>query len=321
MRRLENWRSDETSQISEHKNRELKQLTESLLTEEEQIAASYERRRQIVLASSADPTEQQRLLAKLQSQRDVELAFEAERQAENRDRMLQTQETQLELMQAHYDAEQVQLRAALDQKIITQEEYERRKIQRQTLGVQITAAESAFGALADLTEQYGGKQSKAYRAMFAIQKAFAIAKVALDMQQSISDAAAKGWPQNIPLIAQAIAQGAQSTIRSISYHDDGGRIPAGGIGIVGERGAEIVQGPAQVISRRDTARLLNRQESGDGAAAPIVTINVSVDARGNATSTTESSGPGDAETAKKLGALIDERTRAILIRKQRQGGC
>jgi hypothetical protein len=75
-----------------------------------------------------------------------------------------------------------------------------------------------------------------------------------------------------------------------------------------------------VTSRRETARMLKREEEAGGSAAPIVTINVSVDARGNATSTTEASGPGDAENAKKLGALIDERVRGVLIKEQRQGG-
>ena len=39
--------------------------------------------------------------------------------------------------------------------------------------------------------------------------------------------------------------------------DRGGRIPAGGWGIVGERGPEIVRGPANVTGRQDTAQMMS----------------------------------------------------------------
>jgi lambda family phage tail tape measure protein len=42
------------------------------------------------------------------------------------------------------------------------------------------------------------------------------------------------------------------------FFDTGGRIGAGKFGIVGERGPEIVTGPAQVIGRRETAELMNQ---------------------------------------------------------------
>jgi len=41
-----------------------------------------------------------------------------------------------------------------------------------------------------------------------------------------------------------------------SLFDKGGTIPTGGFGIVGERGPEIVRGPANVTSRVDTAKAL-----------------------------------------------------------------
>lgn len=40
------------------------------------------------------------------------------------------------------------------------------------------------------------------------------------------------------------------------FFDEGGYIPSGGVGIVGERGPEIVRGPANVTSRKDTAKQL-----------------------------------------------------------------
>lgn len=49
----------------------------------------------------------------------------------------------------------------------------------------------------------------------------------------------------------------------VGLFDAGGRIPAGGWGIVGERGPEIVRGPANVTGRQETAQMMG---------APSVTI-------------------------------------------------
>ena len=40
------------------------------------------------------------------------------------------------------------------------------------------------------------------------------------------------------------------------FFDKGGMIPSDQFGVVGERGPEIVQGPAHVTSRADTARMM-----------------------------------------------------------------
>ena len=60
------------------------------------------------------------------------------------------------------------------------------------------------------------------------------------------------------------------------FFDTGGRISSGKFGIVGERGPEIVTGPANVIGRRETAEML----SGMGSDVSSVTYNINaVDAR------------------------------------------
>lgn len=152
------------------------------------------------------------------------------------------------------------------------------------------SASGFFDGMAGMASAAAGEQSGIYRATFALSKGFATAKAALDMQMAISDAMSKGFPQNIPLMAQAASAGAQiaSTISGLNYsgaYDSGGNIPAGKFGIVGERGAEIVTGPATVTSRRDTKALIdgagvsggmtvyitqNIQGSGDQALAEVV---------------------------------------------------
>ena len=63
------------------------------------------------------------------------------------------------------------------------------------------------------------------------------------------------------------------------FFDKGGSIGAGKFGIVGEKGPEIVTGPAKVIGREDTADLLNQAGAGGGGATSV-TYNINaVDAR------------------------------------------
>ena len=51
------------------------------------------------------------------------------------------------------------------------------------------------------------------------------------------------------------------------FFDGGGQIPSGKFGVVGERGAELVSGPAHVTSRADTAKLM---QGGYGGVAEII---------------------------------------------------
>ena len=78
-----------------------------------------------------------------------------------------------------------------------------------------------------------GEKSKAYAAAFAVEKAFAVAQAAIAMGQNIAQASAIGFPQNIPMIAGAMAQGAQiaSIIASVAAptgYSDGGFTGTGG---------------------------------------------------------------------------------------------
>ncbi|MUP63912.1 phage tail tape measure protein, partial [Acinetobacter baumannii] len=89
--------------------------------------------------------------------------------------------------------------------------------------------------MGSLTSMFGsmfGEQSKAYKIMFAADKAYAIAAAGIAIQQSIAQAAKVGFPTNIPLIASAIAQGASiiANIRAIKDQGfaDGGYTGSGG---------------------------------------------------------------------------------------------
>ena len=145
------------------------------------------------------------------------------------------------------------------------------------------AAQQLSDALGDLGEAFGNlttgmsESSGAYRALFATQKAFAVASATanaiLAWSQALSDPSQTSWIAKLAQYANAIAltTGIISQLNSVQMHDKGGRIPAGQLGIVGEYGPELIQGPVDVTSRKRTAELA-RQAAG-GTVAPV-TVNL-----------------------------------------------
>ncbi|ENG3752672.1 phage tail tape measure protein, partial [Acinetobacter baumannii] len=106
------------------------------------------------------------------------------------------------------------------------------KYHQDRLNAQIALGGQMMGSLTSMFGSMFGEQSKAYKIMFAADKAYAIAAAGISIQQSIAKAASVGFPANIPLIASAIAQGASiiANIRAIKDQGfaDGGYTGSGG---------------------------------------------------------------------------------------------
>lgn len=121
--------------------------------------------------------------------------------------------TPLDQLRAIYDPNQAiqnqqtqelaQLEAFHQQKLMTEEEFQKRKkeiidrykndaFQREmnNYATGLNNLGGAFGNLASMIEQSGGRQSAAYKAMFAVSKAFAIAESMVKLSQAISQAMA-----------------------------------------------------------------------------------------------------------------------------------
>jgi len=115
------------------------------------------------------------------------------------------------------------MQAALEQRNIIYDEYSQNaqaiedKYQQDRLNAQIALGGQMIGSVTSMFGSMFGEQSKAYKVMFAADKAYAIAAAGIAIQQNIAQAAKVGFPQNLPLIAGAIAQGASiiSNIRAI----------------------------------------------------------------------------------------------------------
>lgn len=134
------------------------------------------------------------------------------------------------------------------------------------------AMDSMSEAFGNLTQGLS-ETSSSYKALFAIQKSFAVAsatvKAALAWMTAISGA--KTWYEALANYASAISLTTSviSQLKSVSMHDKGGYIGPGQLGIVGEYGPEFVRGPASVTSRQRTAELARSAVSGSQ-----VTVNL-----------------------------------------------
>lgn len=129
----------------------------------------------------------------------------------------------------------------------------------------------AFQNLTDSMSQSGAK----YKALFAIQKAFAVASATANAIVAWSKALSQsegGWVASLAAYANAIALTTNilTQLKGVEMHDRGGHIGAGKIGIVGEFGPELVTGPANVTSRKQTADLARGALNGNNVQVNLI---------------------------------------------------
>jgi hypothetical protein len=106
---------------------------------------------------------------------------------------------------------------------------------------------AAFDQLAGVFKQAQGEQSEAYKVMFAISKAFAIADATVKIAQGAAKALGEwSWPASLGVIAGILAQGAviMSSIMAVQTTFGGKREMGGPVGpgqsfLVGEKGPEM----------------------------------------------------------------------------------
>lgn len=129
------------------------------------------------------------------------------------------------------------------------------------------------GSMAEIMSQMGDDQSKAYKVMFALSKAFAIADSIMKIQQGIAAAAANPFPYNIAAMASVAAAtaGLVGNIRSVRMvgqaHD--------GIMSVPDSGTWNLQKGERVLPQDTAQRLDNTLERIDaGGSASGINVNI-----------------------------------------------
>jgi tape measure domain-containing protein len=279
-------RDKQLESLRKGKQEEYLTLVESLRTEEEEILDSYNKRREIILTNAeATATQKADLIRRL----DEEFATDALGEFAKPD----TFEEELAGIQELYERkhELIMSNTALtaEAKNALEIELERQKneviagMERDRMNNMLESSAQTFGGLAELAKAFKGEQSKEYKAMFATSQAFEIAQAIMKTYDSATGAysALSSIPYVGPALGAAAAEAAISVgmanvaaIKGQSFsgaYDTGGYIPGGSVGLVGEIGPELVSGPANVTSRKDTAAML-----GKPAPAPQVNNNIRI---------------------------------------------
>ena len=135
---------------------------------------------------------------------------------------------------------------------------------------QVDNFKKGMNSLSDAFENLAqgmNQSSGAYKALFAVQKGFAVASATMNAILAWTEALSKtegDWYMHLAAYAQAVSltTGILGQLKSVTMHDKGGKINPGEWGIVGEYGPELIQGPASVTSRRETADLARSAMSG-----------------------------------------------------------
>jgi hypothetical protein len=193
--------------------------------------------------------------------------------------------TQLEMLEGFREdrADLTEQWDAQERALKQEHEDELARIEQARMIAQMAGAESLFGSLSDISKQFAGEQSGIFKAMFAAEKAFAIASAIISIQQGIASAAALPFPANIPAMASVAAAtaGIVSTIQSTGLagqaHDGIMSVPEDGTWNL-KKGERVTTSETSAKMDATLARVesqMNRPgESGGGGAgaAPIINI-------------------------------------------------
>jgi len=193
---------------------------------------------------------------------------------EAQEKLQEWYDTQLEMLE-QFRQDRADLAAVWDEEELSlkqQHEDELARIEQARQMAQLASAESIFGDLAGLTKTFAGEQSGLYKAMFAVQKAAAIAQSAVAIQQGIAMAAANPWPANLAAMA-SVAAATASIVGNIGAigmaHEGIDSIPQTGTWLL-EKGERVTT--AETSAKLDKT-LSDIQSGGTGGPTSVQIIN------------------------------------------------
>jgi tape measure domain-containing protein len=139
-----------------------------------------------------------------------------------------------------------------------------------------------FANMGDVVKAFGGEQSRAYKAIFAVSKAFSIAQSIIAIQSGIAMAANGPFPLNIGAMATVAAQtaGIISTIQGTNFgggRQYGGPATAGTMYRVNETGRPemfTAANGAQYMMPTTNGNVTPANEVGSGAGAAVIELRV-----------------------------------------------
>lgn len=166
-----------------------------------------------------------------------------------------------------------------------------RRSQEQAVSMWLDVTSTMLDTTTTMLEDSGMENSGIMKAMFAMQKALAIPSIIASTHMAASNAAAiasmtEGWMSAEAIRTMIMAQGYASAgmvggLAIAGLFDNGGVIPAGQTGIVGEFGPEFVKGPAVVTSRAKTAEMARSNTGGNSGGGVTYQFNQTFVVNGN----------------------------------------
>ncbi|TPT86042.1 tape measure protein [Acinetobacter baumannii] len=262
------------------------QTQQSYMHEVEAMRERYRLEREEISKTVRDPKQRSKLLNASARAEDNEFADKRKGAWDNYRRMQGEMDGTSEYvnLDIDYEGQAKVLEDARKYELISADEHEaallkiKQDYKDKKLALDLAYGQQAIGSLTSMFGSMFGEQSKAYKIMFAADKAYAIAVAGIEIQKGISKAMGLGFPANIPVLAQVAAQGATilSNIRAIA---DVGFATGGYTGNMG-RGdvAGVVHGQEYVLNAAATKRVgvdtLNAINSGQPVGNSQVNIQI-----------------------------------------------
>ncbi|HHE3587027.1 TPA: phage tail length tape measure family protein [Pasteurella multocida] len=197
--------------------------------------------------------------------------------------------------------------------------YRKRKedLDRESVQAQLGAAASLFDGLAGLMEATAGRNSSAYRTMFAISKSFQIAQSLLNLHAAVmkamNDDGSLTTTERLAKMAAVASAGANVLNQLTSVTLSGARAMGGPVGggrayLVGEKGPEIfVPGASGQITSNEN---LNKALGGGSSKTVVI----------NQTNNFGSEGANDQKLAGMIAKLTKQQVYNVLAEESRAGG-
>ena len=272
----------EAERLAKQNEAQYKQLVEDLRTQEEAIQDSYQKRVEIIKKNTeagsdlqkdlldraykemtdAEADRRQQSLAQVEQIRmDLQTEEEALLESYERRRGIILENEELTATQRE------DLMKALSDRYMEQQ----KMLMLNQVANMAGYMQSSLSTLTSALQQYSSESNVIYKTLFAAQKAMAIPSMIVSTEEGATKALALG-PVAGPIASAAIRTLGYASIATVAgqaiagLFDQGGLIPAGKSGIVGEYGPEIVNGPAVVTSRRATMDKINGASGGTGSA-------------------------------------------------------
>lgn len=285
-----------------------------MLQIQEQFNALLEKRNRITSTNEAIAKDYREIQSQLPNQMDPLVQLDQEHQA------------RLAKIKAYYESQKALASTSAEQlKTIEQETTQtafaiQEQYQQQKSQLILAQAQSTFGQYLGLVKAFAGENSHAYRAMFALEKAFAVAQIIMANKTTLAKAwASAPFPANLGAVAKAAVESG-ALLSAVQAINPKGFKTGGYTGNFGTNQiAGVVHGQEYVLNANATKRIgidnLNRLNRGDGIGSnQIVNIHVTVNQDGS------SDVKASHEIGKNLGNAIKLAVQNELQKERRQGG-